>query len=280
MWSQTPDAIRASLTRLRRDGEPVALGELAHRLLALRPPVDPSVARRLVATVLGRSAASLPGRIPAPHLRPPEEAAVADADLARAEFVVVDLETTGLAPATCAILEIGAVRVVGLRPAGRFHTLIRQPEPLARAIADLTGIDDAMLADAPEPLPALRGFRSWLSRTAPAPFVAHNARFDAGFVAASLARLGLPPLCVPVLCTRKLARRIAPEVERTNLDALCAHFGIANPARHRALGDARATATLLIELLGLARRRHGIASVGELLDLQDAPLPRRRRRRR
>jgi DNA polymerase-3 subunit epsilon len=237
------------------------------------------VARRLVAALLDRSEASLPERLPARQLRPPEEAAVAAVPLARSEFVVVDLETTGLVPETCAILEIGAVRVCALRPAGRFHTLIRQPQPISRAIADLTGIDDSMLTTAPNPGLALRGFRNWLERTGPAPFVAHNARFDAGFVAAALAELGLPPLCVPVFCTQKLARRIAPEVGRYNLDSLCAHFGIANAARHRALGDARATASLLVELIELARSRHGLATVGDLLDLQQAPTPRARRSR-
>ena len=277
MLSQTSDAIRSSLARLRHGGEPIELGELAHRLLALRAPVDPALARRLAASVLGRREASLPPRLGARHLRPPEEAAVAGVPLDRSEFVVVDLETTGLAPDRCAILEIGAVHVSALRPVGRFHSLIRQPQAISRAIADLTGIDDAMLADAPAAGPALRGFRSWLERTGPAPFVAHNARFDAGFVAASLARLGLPPLCVPVFCTQKLARRIVPEVGRSNLDSLCAHFGIGNAARHRALGDARATAALLVELIELARSRHGLATLGDLLDLQEAATPKARR---
>jgi DNA polymerase-3 subunit epsilon len=156
--------------------------------------------------------------------------------------------------------------------------LIRSPEPLSRAIADLTGIDDAMLADAPFQRHAVTGFRSWFERTGPAPFVAHNARFDAGFVASALEQLDLPLLRVPVFCTQRLARRLLPGLGRYNLDAVCAHFGIANAARHRALGDARATAALWIELLQLARAREGIETLGELLDLQGRPLRRRRRR--
>ena len=82
----------------------------------------------------------------------------------------------------------------------------------------------------------------------------------------------------PVLCTRRLARRIVPELGRYNLDHLCAHFGISNRARHRALGDAAATATALVELLQLARARLGVETVGDLLDLHERkPKPVRRR---
>jgi DNA polymerase III epsilon subunit family exonuclease len=251
--------------------------EIAQELLALRRPIGRTLARRLVATALERPEGSLPDLIEVHHVRPPEEAAVAHRDLAGAEFVVVDLETTGLSVDTCSILEIGAVRVSALRPGGRFHTLIRPPEPISRAIADLTGIDDAMLADAPALRPALTGFRSWFERTGPAPFVAHNARFDAGFVARALERLELPPLRVPVFCTQRLARRLLPGLGRYNLDTVCAHFGIRNTARHRALGDARATAALWVELLQLAGGSEGVETLGELLDLQTRPLRRSRR---
>jgi DNA polymerase III epsilon subunit-like protein len=74
-----------------------------------------------------------------------------------------------------------------------------------------------------------------------------------------------------VLCTRKLARRLIPELGRYNLDQLCAHFGIANRARHRALGDAEATARALLDLLGIAQSRFEIGNLGELIDFQRRP---------
>jgi DNA polymerase III epsilon subunit family exonuclease len=276
----TPERVRASLERVRASGEPIAVEQLACEILALRAPVARSVARRVVATALGLPEASLPDEIAARHVRPAEEVAVTDRPLADADFVVVDLETTGLSPETARILEIAAVRVRALEPAGKFESLVRPPGPLSHAIADLTGIDDAMVADAPDAHFVLRGFLSWFERTGPAPFVAHNARFDAGFVKRALEDVGLPPLAAPVLCTQKLARRAFPEVGRYNLDHLCAHFGIGNRARHRALGDARATATLLIELLDRIRTRDGVETVGELLDYQDRPIRRKRTRRR
>jgi DNA polymerase-3 subunit epsilon len=191
---------------------------------------------------------------------------------------VVDLETTGLAVDRCAILEIGAVRVVRLRPGARFTTLIRPELAVPRRISELTGIGDLELEGAPPAGPALRAFRRWLGRAPNAPFVAHNAGFDARFTERALAAAALPPYRAPVLCTRRLARRLLPGLCRYDLDHLCARFGIRNAARHRALGDADATARALVELLRLARQQ-GVATVGELLDLQERP-PRGRRRRR
>jgi len=272
--------LRQSLDRVRSGGAPIAVEQLACEILALQGPVERGLARRVVATALGLPEDALPDELAARHVRPAEEIAVGDRTLAEADFVVVDLETTGLSPDSASILEIGAMRVRALATEGTFTSLIRPPAPITRAIADLTGIDDRMVADAPDARFVLRGFCSWFERVGPAPFVAHNARFDAGFVKRSLEAVGLPPLAAPVLCTQKLARRAFPEVGRYNLDHLSAHFGIGNRARHRALGDARATAQLLIEVLERIRERDGVETVGELLDYQDRPIRRARGRKR
>jgi DNA polymerase-3 subunit epsilon len=94
--------------------------------------------------------------------------------------------------------------------------------------------------------------------------VAHNAPFDAGFVGRGFARHGLRPLDVPVLCTRKLARRVLPGLGRFGLDRVCEHLGIRNGARHRAAGDATATAELLVTLLDRARTTHRLETLGDL----------------
>jgi DNA polymerase-3 subunit epsilon len=280
MLAPSRAALQRSLVRLRRRGQPVGVVELAQRLLALRAPLEPGLARRIVAEALGRQASALPERLEAGELRPAEEVAVADVCIGDARFAVVDLETTGLSVDRCHILEIGAVRVSGLERTDRFATLVRPPGRISRSITALTGIDDAAVADAPSPLRALRSFRSWLERGAPAPFVAHNAQFDARFVARAFRDRELPPYRAPVVCTRRLARRLLPRLGRYGLDSLCAHLGISNPGRHRGPGDAEATARSLIELLELARVSAGIRTVGELLDFQESPLPRRRPRRR
>jgi DNA polymerase-3 subunit epsilon len=277
-----PTGIRRSLDRLRTSNVPVAVSEVARQLLALDRPVAAPLARRIVGAALGHSPEGLPETLDAAHLRPAEETAVAEVPLALAEFAVVDLETTGLSPQGDSVIEIGAVRVARLQAVESFETLVRPPGPgpLSRAITDLTGIDDAMLAEAPPAHRALAEFRSWLDRVPHAPFVAHNAAFDVRFTSRALEIHGLRPLGVPVLCTQKLSRRLLPRIGRYNLDHLCAHFGISNRARHRALGDAEVTARALIELLRGALDEGEIRTLGDLLDLQARPVRRRRARRR
>jgi DNA polymerase III epsilon subunit family exonuclease len=254
--------------------------EVAERLLALRTPVDPLVARRLVAAALERPFDTLPDPITVSQLRTGQEAAVADLPVAEASLVVVDLETTGLAVDGSAILEIGAVRISRLEPTERFATLLKPPDGIPGRITALTGIDDRMVADAPSARVGLGRFRRWLARIGDAPFVAHNAGFDAGFVERGLREQGLAPYRPAVLCTSRLARRVLPELGRYNLDAVCAHFGISNPARHRATGDAEVTARALIEMIHQARDQHGVSTLGDLLDLQERAIPRRPRRRK
>lgn len=278
--SPVPDGMRRLLGAMRAAGEPVPLVDLARRLLVLAGPPAAEVARRLVAGVLGARPETLPESLGPHELRPAEESAVAATRLERACFIVVDLETTGLSSSRDAIIEIGAVRVQSLRVASRFETLVRPPGPgpLSAAIVRLTGIDDALLAPAPPADRALASFARWLGEARGAPWVAHNARFDSGFLRRAFeVQSGRRP-AVAVLCTQRLARRLLPRLGRYDLDHVCAQFGIPNRARHRAQGDADATARVWIELLGLARAR-GIDTVGELLDLQQQPTRRRRRRR-
>jgi DNA polymerase III epsilon subunit family exonuclease len=279
--SALPDGMRRKLCALRAEGEPVALVDLARRLLALEGPPASPVARRLVAGLLGARPEALPDPLVPRELRPVEESAVAAMPLARASFTVVDVETTGLSQACDAIIEIGAVRVERLCATSRFETLVRPPGPgpLSAAIVALTGIDDRLLAPAPPARCALARFAQWLGELHGAPWVAHNARFDHGFLRRAFAGQGACAPAVAVLCTQRLARRLLPRLGRYDLDHVCAQFGVDNRARHRALGDADATARVWIELLGLAIAR-GVETVGDLLDLQEQPVRRRRRRRR
>jgi DNA polymerase III epsilon subunit family exonuclease len=266
--------LERTLAVLRRDGgPPLALSALAARLLALEaePPVD--VARRIVAAALGADPTTLPDPFSGPRAACLLEPATAPPEwlltmpLEAADLFVVDLETTGSAGAGSTILEIGAVRISGGCVVERYQTLVNPLQPIPLSIQVLTGIRDGMVAGAPTLGPAMRAFSEWLDRVPGAPFVAHNAPFDEGFVRRALALCGLPPLARPVLCTRRLSRRLVPEMSRHGLDALCARFEIENRARHRALGDAEATAELLLLLLRRAREQAGLATLGELLAL-------------
>src|SRR5690606_16014527 len=272
--------LRRVLDRLGARGEALALDELARALFALTAPPPGALARRLVASVLGLDAAALPEPLDLRALPRLAAGAAADVALERAEWIVVDLETTGLSADDCSILEIGAVRIAGLRIADRFQPLAAPGRPIPARLTALTGIDRTMVAGAPSLARAIRAFAAWAGADAAMPFVAHNAAFDERFVRRALAVHALPDWPGPVVCTRKLARRLLPSLRRYDLDSLSAHLGIANPARHRALGDAEAAARALLELVAIGCAERGLATLGDLLALQAEPARARRRKRR
>jgi DNA polymerase-3 subunit epsilon len=187
-----------------------------------------------------------------------------DVPLEAARYVVVDLETTGLRPGRAAICEIGAVRVDGLVPAGRFETLVDPGVPLPRLVTSLTGIEERDLIDAPGPAEAVRAF---LAFAGDAVLVAHNARFDVGFLDREVERLTGRRLAGPVVDTVGLARRLlVGRVARASLASLSYFFGTSVRPCHRALPDAEATAEIFVALLGLAQERgaHTVADVCRL----------------
>jgi len=185
--------------------------------------------------------------------------------LSEATFVVVDLETTGGGPRNGdSIIEIGAVKIRGGTVVGTFDRLVDPGRPLPGFITRLTGITDAMLAGAAgigEVLPEFAEFAG------PHTLVAHNARFDRGFLDAAWREILDQPLPQEVLCTLRLARRLLPNLRKRSLDALAGHFGIPIVDRHRALGDARITAEVLFHFLEALPRR-GVLRVAEALDFQ------------
>jgi DNA polymerase-3 subunit epsilon len=191
--------------------------------------------------------------------------------LESATYVVVDLETTGLSPGTSSICEIGAVRVRGLELEERFETLVNPRRPLPAAIAALTGIDPRALRGAP---PVELAVRRFLEFAGDAVLVAHNARFDIGFLDREVERLTGRRIAAPVVDTVWLARRVlAGRIQRVGLASLAHFFGTSTRPCHRALADAEATAEILLALIGLAQER-GATTVAELADLA-APRARR-----
>jgi DNA polymerase-3 subunit epsilon len=260
--------LRRVLDRLGAAGEPLALDELARRLLALRVPPRPPLARRLVASALGCGDQLLPDRLDVRTLPRLLEGPAAEVALERAEWIAVDLETTGLSAERCAILEIGAVRIVGLRCVEQFQTLVDPGVPIPPFVTALTGIDRAAIGEAPPIARAIHAFRAWVGARREVAFVAHNAAFDARFVGRAFEAHGMSPWPGPVLCTRRLARRLLPGLARYDLDTLSAQLGIANAWRHRALGDAHAAARALLDLIAIARTAHGLRTVGDLLAVQ------------
>ena len=181
--------------------------------------------------------------------------------LEAARYVVVDLETTGLRPGRAAICEIGAVLLEGLTPAGIFQTLVDPGVPIPPVVTSLTGIEERDLTGAPSPLEAVRRFLHFASGSV---LVAHNARFDIGFLDREVELIEGRRLAGPVIDTVGLARRLlAGRVARASLGSLAHFFGTSVRPCHRALPDAEATAEILLRLIGLAQER-GARSVADL----------------
>lgn len=168
--------------------------------------------------------------------------------LASTTFVVVDLETTGGAPDSGEITEIGAVKVRGGEVLGEFRTFVRPDTAIPPFIAVLTGITDAMVADAPGLASALASFLEFAHDSA---IVAHNAPFDIGFLRAACDVVGTAWPAFPVVDTARLARRVLSrdEARDCKLSTLARVFRSPTTPNHRALDDARATVHVLHGLL-------------------------------
>lgn len=168
-------------------------------------------------------------------------------------FCVVDLETTGGSPGGGdMITEIGAVKVRGGEVLGEFQTLVNPHTSIPPFIAVLTGITNGMVAEAPPIESALPAFLEFAAGTV---LVAHNARFDVGFLRHFAERQGIPWPDFEVLDTVKIARRVVTRDESPNhkLASLARVFRAETTPNHRALADARATVDVLhgmIERLG------------------------------
>ena len=182
------------------------------------------------------------------------------------QFIVLDLETTGLKPGKAGITEIAAIRVEKGYLGEEFHTLVHPGRRVPATITRLTGITDEMLRDQArikEIFPQLYAFLG------SAVLVAHNASFDLGFLNFDAQRLLSTPLFNSSVCTLKLARRLLSGIRSRSLDSVAAHLGVSYPTQHRALADARVTAEIFcIFLEQLAAQ--GITTLGQLIDFQQS----------
>lgn len=188
-------------------------------------------------------------------------------------YVVVDVETTGGQPGGVdRVTEVAAVHVDGDRVELAFHSLVNPQRPIPWHITRLTGIDDAMVRGAPTFSDLAGEFAAHLVGRV---FVAHNASFDFGFLSAEFARVAPTPLgelLLAQLCTVRLSRKLLSHLPRRNLDAVSQYYGVTIEDRHRASGDAIATAHVLRGLLRDASHRgvHTWADLDVLLGARTA----------
>lgn len=181
---------------------------------------------------------------------PDPDSDLMDRPLKSLTFVVFDTETTGLSPrAGDEIVQIAGLRVVGGRvlTGEAFDTLVNPGRAIPPASTRVHGIDDAMVADAPDIREAGQDFHDFCSD---AVLVAHNAPFDIAFLRLKETQIGRD-FRQPFLCTVLLSATLFDHSGNHTLDALAARFGIEIPThlRHTALGDATATAQVFLRML-------------------------------
>ncbi|WP_419935357.1 3'-5' exonuclease [Candidatus Palauibacter sp.] len=168
-------------------------------------------------------------------------------------YAVVDVETNGgVAGAGGRVVEIAIVEVDRGEIGDCFSTLVDAGVAIPPWITRLTGIRTEMTRGAPSFSQICDQVRERLSGRV---FVAHNAGYDWGFLRAEMRRAGAAVPRGPRLCTVHLARRLLPGLDRRGLDAVADYYGIEIRERHRARGDAVATARILVRMLADAERR-------------------------
>jgi DNA polymerase III epsilon subunit family exonuclease len=184
--------------------------------------------------------------------------------LSEVTFVVIDVETTGGSPATSSLTEVAAARYRGGELLATFQTFVHPDQRIPPFITALTGISDAMVADAPTigaMLPSLLEFIGG------AVVVGHNVRFDLSFIDHALIATGRDRMANATVDTLALARRLVRDmVPNCKLGTLAAELRLPHRPSHRALTDVLATGDLLHALLERAGS-FGILGLDELLDL-------------
>lgn len=185
-----------------------------------------------------------------------------DVDLKEAEYVIFDIETTGLSVTSNKIIEIAGVKMKDGKEIDRFASFINPHERIPYNIQQLTNITDDMVRDAPELEEKLPEFAAFVGDCV---LVAHNARFDIGFIQANLKRLGHPELANPVLDTLELARMLFPSLKNHRLNTLADKFKVSLDNHHRAIDDSIALGHILFHLLKEAGER-GYAKLDRLND--------------
>jgi len=187
-----------------------------------------------------------------------------------AEFVSVDVETTGLAPGRHRVIEVGAVLVAGNELRATFRSLINPERKIPQFITEFTGISPAMVSRAPRAVSVLPRLRDFIGNR---PIVGHNIGFDLNFLNYEAERCGLSS-AFPTsgVDTIALARRYLTGMRRARLDRVAAALHVPTGTRHRALPDAEVTAKVFLLLLARAREE-GCETLADLFRVLDGIAP-------
>jgi len=180
------------------------------------------------------------------------------------DYVVFDIETTGLNNETEKITEIGAVKISGGVVTDRWSSFVNPEKPIPENIVKITNITDEMVKDAPKIEDALPDFLEFSKGCV---LVAHNAAFDTGFIKSEAKRLGLNYDFLSI-DTMTLARCMFPELKNHRLDTLTKHLKVLLEGHHRAVNDAKATADVFLKMLDILKEK-GVEKLNDLHTVYD-----------
>lgn len=193
-----------------------------------------------------------------PFLRRARETA---SGLKALNYIIVDIETTGLEPANNEIIEIAALKIEKGEISDVFNHLIKIAFPLPKEIIKITGITDEMLEEGGEKRQILNGFADFIGET---PLVAHNVEFDIPFLKHHLEKTGSPKITNPQICTLKLSRRLLPGMPGYKLQKVAEHFQVPTPVLHRAIADTEITFQIWLKLIEILEKM-GVSTIEALL---------------
>ena len=181
--------------------------------------------------------------------------------LAEGEFVIFDIETTGLSPANCGITQIGAVIYKDGQVTEEFETYVNPAMPVPEEITRLTGITDEIVKNAPSEKEAVGAFLDFCGNRM---LIAHNASFDTSFIRKVAIRDGLS-FENPYLDTVSLSRYVNSELSKHKLNLLAEYYNLGEFDHHRATDDTKMLAAIFACMVDKLKKQ-GVYTVGEMLE--------------
>ena len=161
------------------------------------------------------------------------------------DYVVIDLETTGLSPSNCEIIELSAVKIVDNTIVDTFSTLLKPETPVSDFIEELTGITNEMLSTAPKISDVIHDFLLFMGKNI---LVGHNITFDINFLRHNCQKILNLNFDNDYVDTLRLSKKLIPDIENHKLSTVSKHFGITPASEHRAMADCMTTNDVFLKL--------------------------------